>query len=101
MMAGVGISAGVNAKADSNEFSGVADMSGLLVKDGKKWVVKARDDGHAKRAADRTASINDRTILIGLQSHNFYGGLIGAFRGDRVDSGWLSSPISLLSIESP
>ena len=82
-MAGVGIPARVNAKADSHEFSGVAYMSGLLVKEGEKWVVKASDDGHAKRAADRTVSINDETILIGFQSHNFYGGLIVAFRGDR------------------
>jgi hypothetical protein len=89
MMAGVGIPAGVNAKADSHEFSGVADMSGLLAKVDKKWVVKASEDGHAKRAADRTVSINDKTIVIGLQSHNFYGGLIGAFRGDRGGQ-WLA-----------
>ena len=92
MMAGVGIPAGVSSGANSHEFSGIHDMSGLLKrKDGKKgkWELSADDKGHRKRAADRDVSINDKTIFIGLQAHNFYSGVIEAFEGDRGGQ-WLA-----------
>jgi hypothetical protein len=92
MMAGVGIPAGVSSGPNSHEFSGIHDMSGLLKrKDGKKgkWELSADDEGHRKRAADRDVSINDKTIFIGLQAHNFASGVIEAFEGDRGGQ-WLA-----------
>ena len=92
MMAGVAVPAGVSSGASSHEFSGVADMSGLLKRvDGKQWTweISADDAGHAKRAADRTVPINDKLILLGLQAHNFAGGVIKAFQGDRGGQ-WLA-----------
>ena len=86
MLAGVGIPAGVNTRADSHAFSGVADMSGLLaVNSDKKWIVRADDEGHAKREADRGVAFtfNDKLVLIGLQAHNFNGGVIADYGADR------------------
>lgn len=89
MMAGVGIPAGVSGGASSHEFSGIADMSGLLKKKGNRWAVSAYDAGHAKRAADRSVSINDKVIVLGLQAHNYNSGVIEAFKGDRGGQ-WLA-----------
>ena len=66
-MAGVGIPEGVVCHdgeryvADAHEFSGVFDLSGLLRKDSSgNFIVKAADDGSAKRANDAQVSINDK-----------------------------------------
>mmetsp|Transcript_15798 Transcript_15798/g.19262 ORF Transcript_15798/g.19262 Transcript_15798/m.19262 type:complete len:130 (+) Transcript_15798:63-452(+) len=93
MMAGVGIPKGVSGGADSHEFSGVADMSGLLKKaeGGKKWKweFSKYDYGYAKRAVDRAVPIDDKTILLGLQAHNCNSGVIQATQGDRGGQ-WLA-----------
>lgn len=85
MMAGVGIPAGVNAESSAHEFSGVFDLSGLLAKDshGNNFIVSADDPGYIKRQVEGMVAMNDKSILIGLQAHNFYGGVIKTFQGDR------------------
>jgi hypothetical protein len=83
MVGGVGIPSGTSCGAGSHEFSGVFDMSGLLRKVNGAWALKASDDGHAKRANDALVNINDKMILIGLQAHNMYCGIINAFQSDR------------------
>jgi len=47
-----------------------------------KWAVSAGDavTSHMARMA---TPINDKLIAVGLQSHNFYGGAVTAFRADR------------------
>jgi len=83
MVAGVGIPAGVNTSPRAHEFSGLFDMSGLLRKDGKDFALEASDSGFRKREEDAKVGINDKYIMVGLQSHNFDGGVIGTFGGDR------------------
>lgn len=90
MAAGVGIPAGVNVAGSSHEFSGIADMSGLVAKDEDgKWMLRADDDGSVGREADRSVAINDKLILIGLQAHNFNAGVIKDLQGDRGGQ-WLA-----------
>jgi hypothetical protein len=89
MLAGVGIPAGVNTGAQAHEFSGIADLSGLLAHDGGNFHLDVDDTGYNKRIADRGVAINDKLILLGLQSHNFNGGVIGKYHGDRGGQ-WLA-----------
>ena len=91
MAAGVGIPAGVNGYASSHEFSGVSDMSGLVAKKGgkNKFKLSASDSGYKRRYFDRTVPINEKLILLGLQAHNYAGGVIQAFQGDRGGQ-WLA-----------
>jgi len=67
MKAGVGIPAGTMCfdgekfNADSHEFSGLFDLSGLLRKNNNGvFVVKASDTGAAKRANDAQVAMNDK-----------------------------------------
>lgn len=90
MKAGVGIPKGVSGGLAAHEFSGIADMSGLLARDGSgNYVVSADDEGYHKREAERTVAINDKLILLGLQSHNFNAGVIAKYEGDRGGQ-WLA-----------
>merc|ERR1712218_460223 len=92
MAAGVGIPAGVSSGAKSHEFSGVADMSGLVAKRrNNRFKLKDTDSGYMKRAADRSVPINEKLVLLGLQAHNYAGGVIEAFQGDRGGQ-WLAYP---------
>jgi hypothetical protein len=83
MLAGVGVPAGVNSGAAGHEFSGVADLSGLLRKQNGAFVLKASDAGHRMQAAARAVPIGDKLLLIGLQAHGFAGGIISDFKADR------------------
>lgn len=84
MKAGVGVPAGTSGGAGSHEFSGVADMSGLLKKSGMwSWAVGADDAGYSVRAANRATPINEKTILLGLQAHNLNSGIIADMQADR------------------
>ena len=76
-MGGVGIPAGVNPGADSHEFSGIVDFSGLLATDAWGSFVCSAGDGKCKRAAEATVPINDKMIVLGLQAHNHWGGQDG------------------------
>ena len=83
MLAGVGIPAGTNSKADSHEFSGTMDMSGILAKNPDGSFVCSAGDGYCKRQQEALVPINDKIIGIGLQAHNLFAGLIETFKGDR------------------
>lgn len=92
VVAKVGIPAGTSCGVDAHEFSGLFDMSGLLHKTGGSFTVSATDTGMKKRMADALVGINDKTILIGLQSHNLACGVIKAFGTDRGGQWLLYSP---------
>lgn len=70
--------------ADSHEFSGLFDLSGLLHKneDGS-FSMSAADTGVAKHMSNKMVDINDKYILVGLQAGNLACGVIGAFQADR------------------
>ncbi|KAL7577324.1 hypothetical protein ACA910_002062 [Epithemia clementina (nom. ined.)] len=105
---GVGIPAGTAGAASTHEFSGCFDMSGLLAMDatevsmnnitgdnrrnlrelaGKYFLVNflmsASDTGFAKRAADRSVDVNDKTLLIDVQAHDMTEGVISDLQNDR------------------
>ena len=92
MMGGVGIPAGVNPGADSHEFSGIVDFSGLLATDAWGSFVCSAGDGECKRAAEATVPINDKMIVLGLQAHNHWGGLISYFNADRGGQAYAYKP---------
>lgn len=92
MSNGVGIPAGVSCGGSSHEFSGLFDMSGLLKMDGEGYALSSSDSGHVKREADKMVSINDKTILVGLQAHNMYCGVIKYFGADRGGQWLLYQP---------
>lgn len=80
----VSIPAGTWSEANSHEFSGVFDLSGLLVRDDAgAFVLSASDDGAAKRAADRLVDINDKLIMVNVQAHSQNSGVLEAFQLDR------------------
>merc|ERR1711915_159617 len=85
MMENVGIPAGVNFNyARAHEFSGVADLSGMLAKNkGGEFSLKAKDAGHKKRTIEATVPINEKLILLVVQAHNFYAGIVEFFNADR------------------
>jgi hypothetical protein len=83
MVEGVGIPRGTNCESGSHEFSGLFDLSGLLRKEKSTFVMSATDEGSVKRAQDALVNINDKQILVGLQSGNMHCGIIEAFQADR------------------
>jgi hypothetical protein len=84
MKAGVSVPAGTWSSATGHEFSGVFDLSGLLVRDESgDFVLSASDTGAAKRAADRLVDINDKQIMVNLQAHSQNSGVLEVFQLDR------------------
>eukprot|EP00934_Nitzschia_sp_Nitz4_P001248 Nitzschia sp. Nitz4//scaffold17_size182527//93321//96006//NITZ4_001857-RA/size182527-snap-gene-0.297-mRNA-1//-1//CDS//3329539349//1248//frame0 len=112
MNAEVGIPADANHGAGSHEFSGIVDLSGMLVgassrrtrqlkaggmeedntkkakatkatKAGYSGGAISAGNGYAKRLAEHTVSICDKTIVVNLQAHNMAYGPIKAFKADR------------------
>jgi len=75
MLAGVSVPPRTFASAKASEFSGVADLSGVLT--------QATVGGAARREAERKIDINDKTILIGLQQHSISAGVVSTFGQDR------------------
>eukprot|EP00986_Skeletonema_menzelii_P002778 scaffold790_cov149-Skeletonema_menzelii.AAC.23 len=99
MVAGVGIPKGVACHdgesyvSGAHEFSGVFDTSGLTRKDELgNFVMKASDTGLVKRQQDRLVSINDKNILMTLQTGLYSCGVIGAFQSDRGGQWLLYKP---------
>ena len=92
MVGGVGIPAGVNPGANGHEFSGIVDFSGLLATDAWGSFVCSAGDGKCKRAAEATVPINDKMIVLGLQAHNYWGGLISYFNADRGGQAYAYKP---------
>jgi hypothetical protein len=92
MLEGVGIPAGTSGEANGHEFSGVSDLSPLLAKEDGCWVLDADDAGYHKNAAAAEIDINDKYILLGLQAHNLFKGIIEVFQGDRGGQWLLFQP---------
>jgi hypothetical protein len=92
MTEGVGIPKGTNCEADVHGFSGIFDMSGLIRKKDGEYMLSASDEGHHKRKQGKKVNINDKTIIIGLQAHNMYCGVIEAFQADRGGQWLLYNP---------
>merc|ERR1712167_114791 len=92
MTNGVGIPAGVNPAPGSHEFSGAMDLSGMLLKNSDGSFAISSGDGYSKRQADASVSINDKYIAMGLQAHNFSGGVIAQYHGDRGGSVMVYKP---------
>lgn len=90
MAAGVGIPKGVACHdgedyvSGAHEFSGAFDASSLVKKDASgNFIMKASDSGLVKRQQDRATAINDKSILMSLQTGKWSCGVIGAFATDR------------------
>ena len=93
MKAGVSVPAGTWSKATSHEFSGVFDLSGLLVRDADgEFVLSASGTGADKRAADRLVDINDKQIMVNLQAHSQNSGVLEAFQLDRGGQIYMIQP---------
>ena len=114
----VGIPAGTAGDPSAHEFSGVFDLSGLLAMNrievdpsdinahhgerkirelsGKyymeEFMVRADDTGVAKRAADRSVDINDKSIIIVLQAHDLKAGMIADLQLDRGGQWYIYQP---------
>ena len=70
----------------------VVDFSGLLATDAWGNFVCSAGDGKCKRAAEATVPINDKMIVLGLQAHNHWGGLISYFNADRGGQAYAYKP---------
>lgn len=99
MVAGVGIPKGVACHdgekfiSGAHEFSGVFDASGLIRKDESgSFALQASDTGMAKRANDRLVPINEKNIIMTLQTGEWSCGVIGAFATDRGGQWLLYQP---------
>ena len=88
--AGVSVPAGTatNETARASEFSGVADLSGIL-KSGTAL------GGYARRQADATVAIEDKYIAVGLQHHSATTGVISDFNLDRGGQVYIYKPNDL------
>lgn len=98
-MAGVSVPAGLRCfdgekyATDAHEFSGLFDLSGLVRRDANgTFTLAAADDGSAKRANDAAVPINEKNILLALQSGDYFCGVIGAFQGDRGGQLYIYKP---------
>lgn len=92
MLAGVGVPAGTNDGPNSHEFSGVDDLSGMMVKQKGVFALKASDSGHKRRDLSKEVAISDKLILIGLQAHNLDAGVVRKFGADRGGQWMLYQP---------
>lgn len=82
-LAGASVPAGTSGKPTASEFSGVSDLSALIAKQGNSWALGAGDEGHTKRAVEKTVAINDKYIVLGLQAHQLNKGVIDVLEADR------------------
>lgn len=82
-MASVGIPETASDASGSHEFSGIIDVSGMLMKDaGGSFAIPA-GDGHAKRRAELQVPLEEKLVVLGLQAHNYHSGVVEAFEADR------------------
>merc|ERR1712150_413706 len=105
----VGVPATSSGGPGGHEFSGVIDLSGMLAKEShvdrqrnlKKgepvddesddFMIEAHD-GAAKRMMEHEVSINDKNIVLNVQAHNLYSGVVSAFKADRGGQLFLYQP---------
>ena len=93
MLAGVSVPAGTFTTATAHEFSGVFDLSGLLVRDESgAFVLSADGTGAAKRAADRLLDINDKLIMVNVQAQSQSSGFLESFQLDRGGQLYMIKP---------
>lgn len=83
MTGGFGIPVTSSGTTRAHEFSGLFDLSDLLAKHGLTYVESADEQGYMKRIADATVPINGKNILVGLQAHNPFSGVIADNQCDR------------------
>eukprot|EP00628_Pelagophyceae_sp_CCMP2097_P038960 CAMPEP_0184243318 /NCGR_PEP_ID=MMETSP0977-20130417/156_1 /TAXON_ID=483370 /ORGANISM="non described non described, Strain CCMP2097" /LENGTH=857 /DNA_ID=CAMNT_0026548577 /DNA_START=90 /DNA_END=2663 /DNA_ORIENTATION=- len=89
----VGVPAKTNAGlGNGHEFSGSFDLSGVLARDAAGNFIASSGNGMSKRAADMSATINDKTIAFGLQAHSLSAGIINTFSGDRGGQIYIGKP---------
>ena len=55
-------------------------------------MLSADDTGAAKREADRSVDVNDKTIMVNVQAHTQVGGVFSAFQLDRGGQIYLYTP---------
>ena len=93
--AGVSVPAGTAtaASARASEFSGVADLSGIL-KEGTAL------GGEARRAAEATVPIESKYIAVGLQHHAANSGVISKFNLDRGGQVYIYKPDNIINAEA-
>lgn len=82
-LANVGIPKDVVCEPDANEFSGIFDLSGYLLKDDDGFVCGKDDDGTCKLKANSMVAMNDKQFSINLQAHEAHCGILEAFVADR------------------
>lgn len=94
--AGVSVPAGTATAetARASEFSGVADLSGIL-KSGTAL------GGYARRQADATVAIEDKYIVVGLQHHSASKGVISDFNLDRGGQVYIYQPEDMALTPKP
>ena len=94
--AGVSVPAGTatTETARASEFSGVADLSGIL-KSGTAV------GGYARRQADATVAIEDKYIAVGLQHHSASRGVISDFNLDRGGQVYIYKPDDMALTPAP
>ena len=79
----VGIPKGSNKEESAHEFSGVFDLSGLLLKDDSgSFTLKADDPGYKKRMEEAQVCTNDKYILINVQAGNMNDRIVVEFGSD-------------------
>jgi hypothetical protein len=60
------------------------DLSGNVIRtENGEFVMSAANEGSLMRAQDAMVNINDKRIVVGLQSGNFATGVTGSFQADR------------------
>lgn len=91
MLAKNAIPAGSFSRLTASEFSGVVDLSGMLL-------ATTALGGQAKRAADASVAIEDKYIAVGLQQHSGAGGVIDNFRVDRGGQVLIWQPANILPV---
>lgn len=93
--AGVSVPAGTAtaSSARASEFSGVADLSGIL-KEGTAL------GGEARRAAEATVPIESKYIAVGLQHHAANSGVISKFNLDRGGQVYIYKPDNIINAEA-
>jgi len=84
-----------------NLKKGKAKKEGKKAKKGKKgepvddesddFMIEAHD-GAAKRMMEHEVSINDKNIVLNVQAHNLYSGVVSAFKADRGGQLFLYQP---------
>jgi len=84
-LAGVSAVEGVFKNADSHEFSGATDLSGLLAKDSSgAFRLPAGAQNGLGRSIAAEVPVDGKDIVVSLQAHSNWGGWTESFHSDAV-----------------